>query len=123
MSTHAFIGLEKRDGSVSFIYVHYDGFPRNMAPMLTQNWAELARVKKLLSKGDLLGVKATLRQCHRIGTPPFKDKPQHADTVEDFTTIARGLGGSYAYLFRASGWEMFDADTKMWVPASARLQG
>ncbi len=107
MSTHAHLGIENPDGSIAYIYCHFDGYPKNMVPMLTLHWATPERVETLIAKGDLQCIKSRLSNCE-----PFLPKggPYRTPSAEAFAEIAPALPGSYVYLYRSGAWTMLLAE-------------
>lgn len=52
MSTNASIAIQKENGSIRSIYVHYDGYPSNIAPILTKHYNAPEKINELLDQGD-----------------------------------------------------------------------
>lgn len=56
MSTRAHIGMIELDNDtpkVTYIYLHFDGFPDSVLPKLTQHYTTKEKMTELLSLGDL----------------------------------------------------------------------
>ena len=51
MGTSCYIGIEERDGTVEYIYVHFDGYFSNIVPIL-QDYTNREDVKKMIACGS-----------------------------------------------------------------------
>jgi len=93
MSTHAYVGIENSDGSVTYMYVHFDGYiedlGRKLAP-LTRDEA-----KAFIQMGD----------SRTLGEPFIDDDqegPRKSLTVARY--LSSGTGNvSYTYLISRRG--------------------
>ncbi len=110
MSTHCTIMHQLSDGSVRYIYCHFDGYPRHMVPTLTTHYATEDQVRDLIALGDLsfCGSPAETIAYHRdrgedlhISEAPSADDPDMY--VEEF-----------AYLFRDGQWFMNTYRDREW---------
>lgn len=57
MGTHCLIAIENKDGSVQYIYCHYDGYISHMAPLLSCEYNTRKYVEELISKGGIVALK------------------------------------------------------------------
>lgn len=53
MSTRSYIGELYNDGSVLFIYCHFDGYPEHHLPILNENYDTPEKVQELLALGNI----------------------------------------------------------------------
>ena len=53
MSTRCYIGVEKEDKSVEYIYCHHDGYPAGVGKTLVENYTSPESIQKLMALGDL----------------------------------------------------------------------
>jgi hypothetical protein len=53
MATRSYIGVRNTDGSVDYIYCHFDGYPEHNGAILTEYYSNINRVNELLNLGDL----------------------------------------------------------------------
>ena len=53
MATNAFIGIVNLDGTVSSIYLHFDGYDEHAGAILRQHYADRELAKELIALGDL----------------------------------------------------------------------
>lgn len=96
MSTHCNIGIQELDGSVRYIYCHYDGYPSHIVPLLINHYATESAVRELLSLGNLraLDYSTTVSVAYHRDrgealTISRAQSPSHIDLME------------YNYLFKA----------------------
>ena len=117
MSTNARIGMLNADGSVTSIYLHSDGYPSFVAPILTRHYKTTAKVKELLKLGDLSWLAPQIGKKHDFNTgfATHRDwclaygrdrgekgtKAHTSRGVEGFEQIA---DGRYAYLWNGKEW-------------------
>lgn len=53
MGTHCYIGIEdKNDGTVRYVYIHYDGYFSYIVPMLRKYYMERKNVESLIDCGN-----------------------------------------------------------------------
>ena len=127
MSTRSRIGILNSDGSVDSIYCHFDGYTSNNGKILVENYTNEAKIRELLSLGDLsslgeeIGVKHPFDCPHLYGTPGYQAfkatygnmcnaygrdrgetgiESKHSANVESYLTIAE----EYNYLFYYGRW-------------------
>ena len=53
MATRSYIGVRNTDGSVDYIYCHFDGYPEHNGAILREHYSNINRVNELLNLGDL----------------------------------------------------------------------
>lgn len=53
MSTHSHIGVRNTDGTVDYIYCHFDGYPEYNGQILTKHYTNNNKINELLKLGDL----------------------------------------------------------------------
>ena len=53
MATRSLIGRQYQDGSIDYIYCHWDGYPSNNGVILREHYSDSAKVDQLLALGDL----------------------------------------------------------------------
>ena len=115
MGTHAHIGKKNSDGSITAIYLHYDGYESGGAgDTLRAHYTEESKVDQLIALGSLsvLGDEIGEKQdfnAHRSSMNTCL--AYHRDRGEDFHQMAyyseRDFFDSeqYAYLFVDGTWE------------------
>ena len=53
MSTRSNIGIGKEDGTVDYIYCHYDGYPEGVGQCLRDHYTTPSKIQKLIDGGDI----------------------------------------------------------------------
>lgn len=53
MGTHATISVEHANGTVSTVYLHYDGYPSHAGKVLQEHYNTLAKAEELVSHGHM----------------------------------------------------------------------
>jgi len=53
MATRSRIGIENVDGTISSIYCHWDGYPKNNAVLLERHYQNREKVEKLINLGSI----------------------------------------------------------------------
>lgn len=121
MATRSHIGVRNLDGTVDYIYCHYDGYPENNGKILTTHYQDMDKVNALMKLGDLSSLDAEIGEkhdfdnrvrgwCHAYG----RDRGEKNVGVST-TTFAKLLSDDnvdYFYLFDGDYWECFDTGTK-----------
>lgn len=100
MSTHSLIGLENADGSIIYIYCHYDGYLDGVGVTLLTKWCSRLSATALMSLGDLSSLGDDL-----LTTVAYtRDRGEHgtdASTIlnrRDILECASRCGAQYCYL-------------------------
>lgn len=105
MSTRSYIGMINDNGSVSYIYCHFDGYLSHVGKTLQKHYNTKAKVKKLMELGDISSLGETLTdtiayhrdrgedlKTHRIGRLYY---PIYEDSLIE-----------YHYLFTNNVWKV-----------------
>ena len=101
MSTRCRIGIENKDGSVTSIYCHHDGYPSYTGKTLKENYSDETKLRELISYGDTSGIESSL----------IESKPlSYAMRGEDLSIMESNLDKflanrqEYGYLLRNGKW-------------------
>lgn len=70
MATHSTIAVEKEDGSVEQIYVHWDGYIEYTGVILQDNYSEYNKIIELMREGQILVLKEEPADCERPSDDP-----------------------------------------------------
>jgi hypothetical protein len=122
MATRSNIGILERDGTVTWIYCHWDGYPSHHGPILLDHYDTARKVRKLLALGDLSVLGAFVGSKHDFGdrsdgddcTAYHRDRgepwgrvgPKEVGSEEEF---AKGAAwGEYVYLWKRGAWHFCD---------------
>lgn len=81
MSTNARIGILNKDKSTDSIYLHWDGYPSHVTPILLRSYNTPEKIRELISFGDIsiLGDNVT---------KPDKSKPHSFNNPQPNTVVA-----------------------------------
>ena len=137
MSTRCRIGIENKDGTITSIYCHHDGYPEVVGEILVNHYKTEEKIRKLLELGDMssLGTEPVenLRgwEMPKAGTADWlkaymeshsenqcviyktrgEDCPAktHKD-IEEYQRHSRDCWGEYAYLFKNNEWFVLEYD-------------
>lgn len=102
MSTRSWIGRQAADGSVTYIYAHWDGYPAHNGRILVESYTDPAKIDALLALGDLSVLGPELGHRHNFNThgqrelwdytadPPVKRLNRHYKRGEDAWCLAYG---------------------------------
>lgn len=123
MSTPCYIGKENSDKSITYIYVHHDGYLEGVGKELLDSYQNEEKVNKLLELGDLSSLgnepitnlkawedwgSCSLRTCIS-----YKDRGEtdvDAVTIESLKALEKKLDAplfapvDYTYIFRKGKW-------------------
>ena len=144
MSTRCRIGIENKDGSITSIYCHHDGYPSHVGDILVNHYKTEEKIKKLLELGDMssLGTEP-VSNPHAWETPNFMNwKAQHPDNmcdtykergeenvdaqthkdIKEYQRFSRDCWGEYAYLFKDGNWFVLEYDDEELKPVSSLLE-
>ena len=74
MGTHCMIAIEDKDGSVRYIFCHYNGFPAHMVPLLKKHYMTREGVNHLLSEGGIVSLEDGIMDRHESRMEWAKDR-------------------------------------------------
>ena len=61
MATSSNIGLLNKNGSVTYVYCHSDGYPEGVGSTLAQHWTDPSKIAQLMELGDIAILGTELR--------------------------------------------------------------
>lgn len=126
MSTQCGIAIKTENGYYDTIYVHADGYPDYMWPMLTKNYNSEELATKLVSFGDASYIAEKLETA----MPHSFDNPQwdtccfyHRDRGENWNDVAPGQFTKkdvfsrfyYSYIWEDGKWNFYKGGKKVEV--------
>lgn len=101
MSTNAYIGIVTNEGTIRYIYSHWDGYLSGVGNTLLENYNTTGQVEELLSNGDISSLDATIAESeffHRDhGEPLSEVSAQETDNLYD-------LDQEFNYVWTGSEW-------------------
>lgn len=120
MATRSHIGKRNLDGSVDYIYCHWDGYPSHNGAILKEHYTTIDKVNELLELGGLsvLGKEIGEKQ-------DFDDRSTHNENwclaygrdrgeirvgVQNtsFQSLLKDDNVDYVYIFDGDYWECYD---------------
>lgn len=125
MSTQCGVAIKTENGYET-IYVHSDGYPEYMWPMLTENYNSEELVTKLISFGDASYIDKKLEPTtgfHMFGTPEpdvcmfyRRDREECWEDVSPirYTRSCLFSSFSYAYVWEDGCWNFYKRGNKIY---------
>lgn len=101
MSTRSHIGMKNEDGSVRFIYCHWDGYPSNNGKILLENYTDPRKISELLALGDISSLAPEIGERHDFdyarkfdysGPEPVAKEPLSEEEVERLKRMCNVYG-------------------------------
>jgi hypothetical protein len=96
MGTSCYIGLEERDGTVEYIYVHFDGYFSNIVPIL-QDYTNREDVKKMIARGNEASIMLSEVQKNEPYTVLPENRPERIRNM--YALLEARPRVSYVYVF------------------------
>lgn len=127
MATRSHIGKQNTDGSITYIYCHWDGYPEHNGAILQEYYKEESKVNELLSLGDLsilsrdIGEKQSFDDIHSHNDDWClaygRDRGEDDTEARTVPTLQEFTKQEYNYLFVNGEWECYDHTTnKQTIP-------
>lgn len=121
MSTRSNIGVRNLDGTVEYIYCHYDGYPEYNGKILAEYYTNINRVNELLKLGDLsvlgkfIGEKQDFDNRVKDCCLAYSRDRGETGVSSSTSTLENLLSNTtidYVYIFDGQYWECYDTNTK-----------
>jgi hypothetical protein len=126
MSTNSFIGLEATDGTVTYIYCHWDGGLAHNGRMLQDNYATAEQVTALLEQGDASALGSTVADSVFYTRDKGEDRGENLASIDPSRDeFGQDLGDSkFAYLFSSdmNSWTVKIPGQAAWVGLRRALE-
>lgn len=124
MATRCYIGLEGLDGTVRYVYCHWDGYPSETGRTLQEDWQSYTLVYNMINKGNMSYLGRNLGDTNfycKEGDPNEEDEgARHCKDVNAYSAEATDCLIEYIYLFKDIGtgysWFLWEPDKKTWEP-------
>lgn len=119
MGTRCLVGKLNEDNTITFIYVHYDGYPTGVGKILFEHYTKIENVNELLNLGDLSSLGPIPTSCPNVwdnipgdyqGCVAYSDRgedncdAQTCDNKEVYFDCARNCWVDYVYLYKDNKW-------------------
>ena len=110
--TRSQVGIIDRSGKIASIYVHYDGYPRNMKPALKKHMKNEKDVLKLIKMGGASGIYADKPEVpyYKKGNGMKPLKGSNKD-IYGFIDKTKDSWAEYLYLYNMKDRKWYYADT------------
>lgn len=110
MSTRSLIGIMNKDGSITNVYCHFDGYLDGVGITLVENYDTEDKVNDLLKNGDMSSLGDTISSCEF-----YKDRgedgidaktiPADVSNIKDvYYESGQNCWADYVYLFEDGKW-------------------
>jgi hypothetical protein len=124
MATRCYIGLEGLDGTVRYVYCHWDGYPSGTGKILQEDWNSYTLVSNMINKGNMSYLGRNLGDTEfycKEGDPNEEDEgAKYCKDVNAYSATAPDYLIEYIYLFKDIGtgysWFLWEPDKKTWEP-------
>jgi hypothetical protein len=127
MATRSHIGVRNLDGTVDYIYCHWDGYPEHNGNILKEYYQDMDKVNALMKLGDLssLGQEIGEKQdfddrtthnenwCLAYGRD--RNEPNTSVTTTQFENLLHNDAVDYLYVFDGDYWECYKTGTKEFI--------
>lgn len=122
MATRSNIGVRNTDGTVDYIYCHFDGYPEGVGKTLIGYYQDMDRVNELMKLGDLSSLGEEIGQKHLFENHYIKgwcnaygrDRGETGVGVKTvlFDDLIADDSVDYIYIFDGDYWECYDNQYK-----------
>lgn len=115
MSTRSNIGIKNADNTVTFIYVHWDGYPSHNGKILLDNYNTEKKVRDLIALGDISILAPSIEKpeghtfdnhikgyCVAYGRDRGEDGTE--PRTKSFDSAIEEFDNDYGYLFDDEKW-------------------
>ena len=96
MGTSCYIGIEEQDGTVEYIYVHFDGYFSNIVPIL-QDYTTREDVKRMIAHGSDASILLSEVQKNEPYTVLPENRPERIRSMYALLEVKPRV--SYVYVF------------------------
>lgn len=115
MGTRSYIGMERDDGSVAYIYCHWDGYPSHNGAVLMEHYSSAERMERLVALGDISSLRPKIEPDGPHGFTDSQDdvviayhreRGEEWDGVKPTDAVSIGAipqshGAEYVYIWRS----------------------
>jgi hypothetical protein len=127
MATRSHIGVKNhKEGTVDYIYCHWDGYPKHVGKVLTEYYQDMDRVNALMKLGDLSSLGPEIGEKHEFGNSPNpmlwctaygRDRREPNSMVHSstFEGLLSNDCVDYLYVFDGEFWNCYDTYTKKYI--------
>ena len=125
MATRSHIAVKNQEGTVDYIYCHWDGYPQYVGKVLTNHYQDMDRVNALMKLGNLSFLGSEIGEKHEFGKSPNptwctaygRDRKLSNNSVKT-STLEELLADDYVdylYVFDGEFWNCYSLYSKQMV--------
>lgn len=103
MATRSLIGIVNQDGSINYIYCHFDGFPtgeKSVGWTLRDFYVDEEKIRKLINGGDISALVPDVDSVERYE----RNDGRRAISETEFRMMGKKSCVDYLYLFENNNW-------------------
>jgi hypothetical protein len=117
MATRSHIGVRNTDGTIDYIYCHWDGYPEHVGKMLINHYQDMDKVNALMKLGDLSALGKEIGEKHDFDKIVYgwcraygRDREETGVSVSTttFDNLLNIHAVDYVYIFDGEFWECYD---------------
>lgn len=114
MSTNSHVGIAVGN-TVTYIYVHFDGYLDGVGKALLENFNDEAKVRALIAEGDHSSISGEVESYISGGE-------EYSKRICSLSGYKRAYGRDmdYGYLFINGKWKYFDRSNGRWMPLTEK---
>lgn len=109
MATRSRIGTLNKDGSIRYVYCHWDGYPSWNGKVLLDKYSTQEKVDELLDMGDISQLEESIANSvfyHRNRWMSWENvQPTIVETMDEFLDLC---DEEYVYFFKDGTWYVAD---------------
>lgn len=120
MATRSNIGILNQDGTVNYIYCHYDGYIDYNGKTLNEHYTTEDKVRELIDLGNLSALMYSIEECVAY----HRDKGETKCEVRtcSYVDYTKEYFEEYIYLFTpGQGWEVREYGVGYWADLDKAL--
>ncbi len=134
MGTRSFLARKNNDGTVTYNYCHWDGYPSNNGNLLLDHYTDPDKVDKLMALGSLSYLSPKVGRKHSFDklnktmcTAYHRDRGEEleirtAKSPGKMVSVMRDSWAEYAYMFdNKEGWMIWNAKRAMFVKLTKEI--
>ena len=107
MSTHSRVGYTHTNGTISSIYIHFDGYYEEVGRTLLEHYNSLERAEEIVALGDAETLDATLEKSVFYSRDHSETgaEAELSKNLDEFYQNCRDSAAYFAYLWLDGGWK------------------
>ena len=107
MSTHSRVGYTHANGTISSIYIHFDGYYEEVGRTLLEHYNSLERAEEIVALGDASTLDVTLEKSVFYSRDHGETgvEAELSKNLDEFYQDCRDSAASFAYLWLDGGWK------------------